>query len=224
MKDSRIGNALSAAYSESLVRNALAYTSPEWHGLTARVLYSAGGEGRSINGNRESVYEIGLRYVRTGSMGSMPILVRITVSGMALRIRSLRGWLMILGTAACITSRRAMKPMANWLAALTYMNRHFMRDAYITPTQGPQDSLSIKSRAIGVNLAYTLGRWMPHFQYQHAWQPSDFFQGAYSKISSGKAGTSTSLAWTMRSPGGPNCRLLPGTSRAAMMPESTSRT
>lgn len=185
MKDSRIGNSVSAAHTESLVRNALAYTLPEWHGLTARVLYSAGSEGRSINGNRESVYEIGLRYVRDGFYGqyaytrshnsewngaSYPV-----APGMADDPRHSRVHYVEAGYEA-----------NGWLAALTYMNRHFMRDAYITPTQGPQDSLSIKSRAIGVNLAYTLGRWMPHFQYQHAWQPSDFFQGAYSKISSGQ--------------------------------------
>ena len=24
-----------------------------------------------------------------------------------------------------------------------------------------------------------MGRWTPHFQYQHGWQPSDFFYGSY---------------------------------------------
>ncbi|MCG9058024.1 porin [Laribacter hongkongensis] len=173
------GNANSAANTEALVKNALAYTSPEWNGLTARVMYSAAGEGRSINGNTENLYEIGLRYARDGFYGqyaytrshnssrdgtSFPVAPGLGDSPDQERVHYLEAGYEANG----------------WLAAVTYMNRSATQDSYINPSNGSLgDFLSIKSRAIGVNLAYTLGRWTPHFQYQHAWQPSSFFYGSY---------------------------------------------
>ncbi|MCG9080580.1 porin [Laribacter hongkongensis] len=178
MRNVNVNNARSAASTESLVKNALAYTSPEWNGLTGRVLYSAAGEGRSINDNTENLYEIGLRYVRDGFYGqyaytrahnggtngsSYPVGPGLADSPAHIRVHYLEAGYEANG----------------WLAAVTYMNRHGTQDAYIHPGSGLQESTSTKSRAIGVNLAYTLGRWTPHFQYQHGWQPSDFFYGSY---------------------------------------------
>lgn len=171
-----------AALSQTRIANAMAYTSPEWNGLTGRVLYSAAGEGRSINGERESLYEIGLRYTRAGFYGQYAYT----------RANNGLPFPMIAGVGQPFTSRvhyaEAGYEANGWLAALTYVSRQHDGDAYNDQGAGLLIPASeVKYRGIGINLAYTLGRWTPHFQYQHGWQPSLFREGSGNIDTSGQA-------------------------------------
>ena len=144
-----------------------------------RVLYSAAGEGRSVQGNSENLYEIGLRYTRAGFYGQYAYTHSNNSNALGITHP------VAPGLGASPTKNRVhyaeVGYEANgWLAALTYVNRHSETDAYVVPPTGAlADYSSFKARAIGVNLAYTLGRWTPHFQYQHGWQPSTFDYGRY---------------------------------------------
>ncbi len=160
----QLGVARSLTSTELLVKNALAYTSPEWKGLTARVLYSADDEVRSPTNERQSQYEFGIRYAREGFYGQYAYTRRD------------RG----IPSDERTHYVEAGYEANDWLAALTYMNYEQRGDAYNDPDYGPQTFSLEKSRAIGVNIAHTFGRWTPHFQYQHIWQPSAFWRGAYS--------------------------------------------
>ncbi len=177
LQDANVNYAAESVVSrESLVQNALAYTSPEWNGLTARVLYSAAGESRSVHGSSENVYEIGLRYARDGFYGQYAY----TRGNNA----HFDGWSIPDGPGGWPIQARAHYVEAGyeangWLAAVTYINQQIRSDAFTDPDLGPTTGFSFKSRAIGVNIARTFGRWTPHFQYQHAWQPSDFSEGSY---------------------------------------------
>ena len=180
MRDSHVNyySAVSAAYTESLVRNALAYTSPEWNGLTARVLYSGAGESRSVHGSSANLYEIGLRYVRNGFYGQYAYTRTNNAYSNGV------SWPVVPGAGGVPVQIRMHYVEAGyeangWLAAVTYVNQRDTGDAFTHPNQGLIGDSLIKSRAIGVNVAYTFGRWTPHFQYQHAWQPSDFEEGSY---------------------------------------------
>ncbi|MBP8813183.1 MAG: porin [Laribacter sp.] len=175
-------NAITAAFTQGRVRNAMAYTSPEWNGLTGRVLYSAAGEGRSIAGNRESLYEIGLRYTRAGFYGQYAYTHANNSAsrGESFPVDPNNPGLGDLPAQGRIHYAEVGYEANGWLAALTYVNRLLRADAFFDPLSSTQRSpVEIKARAIGVNLAYTLGRWTPHFQYQHGWQPSTFESGTY---------------------------------------------
>ncbi|WP_027824294.1 porin [Laribacter hongkongensis] len=170
-----------AASTQTRIANALAYTSPEWNGLTGRVMYSAAGEKHSVHGDRESLYEIGLRYARAGFYGQYAYT------------RSNNGlpFPILMGDDQPYTTRihyaEAGYEANGWLVALTYVTQRHDGDAYTDPGSGFLSRASEnRSRAMGVNLAYTLGRWTPHFQYQHGWEPTQWIEGSGNSDFSGQ--------------------------------------
>lgn len=159
----------SAAAYQSRLNNAIAYTSPEMSGFQARILYSAAGESRTdTNREAESVYELGLRYANSGYYGQYSYTHAKNAD--------------LLGKSRSVSFDNAGAPQIddwfdekssmhyaevgydanNLLLALTYVQ---------TKSEGTNgQTWDDKARAIGLNVAYTMGAWTPHFQYQHGWK------------------------------------------------------
>ena len=147
---------MSAAAYQSRLNNAIAYTSPEMGGFMVRALYSAAGEARTTNGQTESVYELGLRYAMAGFYGQYSYTQGKNAT--------------LLGGAEADYKNKMHYVEAgydanNLLVALNYVQ---------TKNDGinQNDGDNLKTRAMGLNVAYTMGAFQPHFQYQHGWKNS----------------------------------------------------
>ncbi|MCG9095529.1 porin [Laribacter hongkongensis] len=160
------GPILSAAAFQSRLNNAIAYTSPEIGGFMVRALYSAAGEGRTTNGQTENVYELGLRYAMAGFYGQYSYTQSKNAD--------------LLGVSTGVESD-GVTPFDNFDQK---SKMHYVEVGYdannllvaLNYVQAKQDGInqndgeSLKTRAMGLNVAYTMGAFQPHFQYQHGWK------------------------------------------------------
>lgn len=151
----------SIARYESRFNNAIAYTSPEFAGFSARALYSAAGEVRTTptaNNGAEatSAYDLGLKYVNSGFYG----LYSYTQSNNA----SLLGDTVNANSKSKAHHVQAGYDANNLLVAVEFL--HTKQEG----TNGVIDSAT--KREAGLNVAYTIGAFQPRFQYAHGWKTS----------------------------------------------------
>lgn len=161
------GPILSAAAFQSRLNNAIAYTSPEMGGFLVRALYSAAGEGRTTtNGQTENVYELGLRYAMAGFYGQYSYTQSKNAD--------------LLGVSTGTDNGVAFnnfdqKSKMHYVEAGYDANNLLVALNYVQAKQdgiNQNDGESLKTRAMGLNVAYTMGAFQPHFQYQHGWKNS----------------------------------------------------
>ncbi|MCG9054292.1 porin [Laribacter hongkongensis] len=162
------GTIMSAAAYQSRLNNAIAYTSPEMGGFMVRALYSAAGEGRTTNGQTENVYELGLRYAMAGFYGQYSYTQSKNAD--------------LLGVSTGVESDGVtpfdnfdQKSKMHYVEAGYDANNLLVALNYVQAKHdgiNQNDGKSLKTRAMGLNVAYTMGAFQPHFQYQHGWKNS----------------------------------------------------
>ena len=160
------GTIMSAAAYQSRLNNAIAYTSPEMGGFMVRALYSAAGEGRTTNGQTENVYELGLRYAMAGFYGQYSFTQSKNADLLGVSTGTDNGVAFNnFDQKSKMHYVEAGYDANNLLVALNYVQAK--HDGI-----NQNDGESLKTRAMGLNVAYTMGAFQPHFQYQHGWKNS----------------------------------------------------
>ncbi|MCG9078220.1 porin [Laribacter hongkongensis] len=160
------GTIMSAAAYQSRLNNAIAYTSPEMGGFMVRALYSAAGEGRTTNGQTENVYELGLRYAMAGFYGQYSYTQSKNADLLGVSTGTDNGVAFNnFDQKSKMHYVEAGYDANNLLVALNYVQAK--HDGI-----NQNDGESLKTRAMGLNVAYTMGAFQPHFQYQHGWKNS----------------------------------------------------
>ncbi len=150
------GTILSAAAYQSRLNNSIAYTSPEMGGFLVRALYSAAGETRTANGQTEGVYELGLRYAAAGFYGQYSYTQGKNAG--------------LLGDTDPDYKSKMLYVEAGYDANNLLVALNYVQSKNDGINQNDGDNL--KTRAMGLNVAYTMGAFQPHFQYQHGWKNS----------------------------------------------------
>jgi len=157
------------ANAQSRMNNAIAYSTPEWSGFSARAMYSAAGESKvDVNGASESQYawDLGLRYAVDGMYAQYSYTAGknaslLGKSGLGDKDLDPNDDF-FAGTKSRMNYFEVGYDANNLLFALTYVDNKLEDN---TGSDG-----YVKSKALGFNLAYTMGQFVPHFQYAHGWE------------------------------------------------------
>lgn len=138
------------------MNNAIAYTTPEWAGFSARAMYSAAGEKKvDVNGAKQSqnTWELGLRYAFEGFYGQYSYTAGDNAD-------------LLGGQDANLKSRmnyvEAGYDANNVLVALAYV------ETKDEAKNGPSEP--VKTKQLGLNTSYAMGQFVPRFQYAHGWE------------------------------------------------------
>ncbi|MCG9107483.1 porin [Laribacter hongkongensis] len=172
-KNTGNGPILSAAAFQSRLNNAIAYTSPDLSGFQARVLYSAAGESRNkADGGTQGVYELGLRYATAGFYGQYSYTQSrnadlLGATNFEVDDNILVEFNKVRDGKSKMHYVEVGYDANNLLVALNYVQAK-MDGTDIDAV--PAEALDFKARAMGLNVAYTMGAFQPHFQYQHGWK------------------------------------------------------
>ena len=180
---------------ETRFNNAIAYTSPEFAGFSARALYSAAGEVRTARGENTNAYDLGLKYTNSGFYG----LYSYTASNNAGPLGAVSNTAgqpvydaqgnPIPGANVNLTDNSKTKAhhvqvgydANNLLVAVEYLQTKTNATNGSTLAFADVDNLGrpivvvsgvneVKTQEAGLNVAYTIGAFQPRFQYVHGWK------------------------------------------------------
>ncbi|NDV13329.1 porin [Crenobacter caeni] len=151
---------------QSRMNNAIAYTTPEWSGFSARAMYSAASE-KKVEGSNPYAWEIGLRYAFDAFYAQYSYTASKEAS--LLGAGSVEFYDGVEASFADSKSRMNYFEVgydANGLsAAIAYVDTKLQQDGDAFEFLG-----ETKTKQLGLNVAYTMGQFVPRFQYAHGWE------------------------------------------------------